>query len=247
MKIAMSRTERIKKICLHCHAEFYIQPSRDWREHCCSSECKTAYRDAKAMENKKSRKRSCRECGDIFYPRQFQLDNGKGAYCSIKCSIRNSIIHAHSESANAKRGETFSERVRTGEIVLPKGENNPRWTGGSKETTRRRVESGKSAKYTKKYRKENPDKAREFSRKRKSRILNKLPYGTIPRLRSLQKNKCAICRTSLEDGDHLDHIMPLAKGGKHVPSNLQLLCPSCNVRKSAKHPVDYMQEIGMLL
>lgn len=41
--------------------------------------------------------------------------------------------------------------------------------------------------------------------------------------------------------------MPLAKGGEHTPFNIQLLCPRCNVRKSAKHPVDFMQENGYLL
>jgi 5-methylcytosine-specific restriction endonuclease McrA len=41
--------------------------------------------------------------------------------------------------------------------------------------------------------------------------------------------------------------MPLALGGGHVPRNLQLLCPRCNVAKQAKHPLDYMRQIGRLL
>jgi 5-methylcytosine-specific restriction endonuclease McrA len=36
-------------------------------------------------------------------------------------------------------------------------------------------------------------------------------------------------------------------GGKHEPRNLQLLCPSCNVRKGAQHPLAYMRKVGMLL
>jgi 5-methylcytosine-specific restriction endonuclease McrA len=30
----------------------------------------------------------------------------------------------------------------------------------------------------------------------------------------------------------VDHIMPMNKGGKTVPENLQILCRSCNARKS---------------
>jgi 5-methylcytosine-specific restriction endonuclease McrA len=45
----------------------------------------------------------------------------------------------------------------------------------------------------------------------------------------------------------MDHIMPLARGGKHSPANIQLLCPPCNLRKSAKHPIDYMRQLGWLL
>jgi len=47
---------------------------------------------------------------------------------------------------------------------------------------------------------------------------------------------CQICGKYMPDGVglHIDHIVPIAKGGKSVPSNLQVLCSKCNGRKSAK-------------
>lgn len=47
---------------------------------------------------------------------------------------------------------------------------------------------------------------------------------------------CQICGKYMPDGVGLqiDHIIPVAKGGKTVPSNLQVLCSKCNGRKSAK-------------
>lgn len=45
---------------------------------------------------------------------------------------------------------------------------------------------------------------------------------------------CQICGKYMPDGVGLqiDHIIPIAKGGKSVPSNLQVLCSKCNGRKS---------------
>lgn len=45
---------------------------------------------------------------------------------------------------------------------------------------------------------------------------------------------CGICGKYMPDevGLHIDHIVPVAKGGKTVRSNLQVLCSKCNGRKS---------------
>lgn len=45
---------------------------------------------------------------------------------------------------------------------------------------------------------------------------------------------CQNCGKYMPDGVglHIDHIVPISKGGKSVPSNLQVLCSKCNGRKS---------------
>ncbi len=45
---------------------------------------------------------------------------------------------------------------------------------------------------------------------------------------------CQICGKYMPDGVglHIDHIIPVSKGGKSVPSNLRVLCSKCNGRKS---------------
>lgn len=64
----------------------------------------------------------------------------------------------------------------------------------------------------------------------------------------MQKGKCAICkRCLLENGKHVDHVIPLSLNGSNDKLNLQLLCPSCNLSKHNKHPVDFMQSRGYLL
>ena len=64
-----------------------------------------------------------------------------------------------------------------------------------------------------------------------------------------QKGKCAYswCRKDLKSAYHVDHVMPISKGGTNDRRNLQLLCPTCNLKKNAKHPIDFAQENGLLL
>ena len=47
---------------------------------------------------------------------------------------------------------------------------------------------------------------------------------------------CQYCGKYMPDGVglHIDHIIPISKGGKTVPSNLQVLCSKCNGSKSNK-------------
>jgi len=48
---------------------------------------------------------------------------------------------------------------------------------------------------------------------------------------------CTICGRSQKDGVvlHIDHIKPIAKGGKTVPSNLRVLCADCNLGKGSSY------------
>lgn len=62
-----------------------------------------------------------------------------------------------------------------------------------------------------------------------------------------QKGKCPWCKVSLKAGYHIDHHMPLAKGGSNDIGNIRLLCPDCNRRKSHKHPIAFAQSLGLLL
>ena len=59
-----------------------------------------------------------------------------------------------------------------------------------------------------------------------------------PELRNKIKERdnytCQICGKYMPDevGLHIDHIVPISKGGKTVEQNLQVLCDKCNLRKS---------------
>lgn len=50
-------------------------------------------------------------------------------------------------------------------------------------------------------------------------------------LRIAQDGLCKYCNLPLPEKDSIDHIVPLAEGGKHEIKNMQLLCLPCHVEK----------------
>lgn len=100
------------------------------------------------------------------------------------------------------------------------------------------------------WREENKHLCRRHKSTRRARIAGVggfLSGGIVIRLFKLQRGKCACCGLPLGKGFHLDHIMPLALGGSNTDDNMQLLRANCNLQKSAKHPIDFMQSKGFLL
>lgn len=100
----------------------------------------------------------------------------------------------------------------------------------------------------------NPEKTRLHwrvkSSRRRARLQTVGGYYTksdIERIFVLQKEKCANCGCSIKDMYHIDHRIPVAKGGDNNPKNIDLLCPSCNLRKAAKLPHEFAKENGRLI
>lgn len=196
--------------------------------------------------SKKSRERECVHCKEKFIPRTTQIACGEGRYCSISCATQVNR-QLWDKPAREKATKAFMESIECGRYMPKSGPAHAQWTGGKFVARQRRIKSGVSALQQKRYRKANPEKTREWSSKRNSRKTGRLPKEFVLNLLKLQKSMCPACRTTLKTGYHVDHITPLSKGGKHECLNIQLLCPPCNMRKSAKHSIDFMQEKGFLL
>jgi hypothetical protein len=80
------------------------------------------------------------------------------------------------------------------------------------------------------------------SANRRARVRNAFGRYTkadIIELLIQQESKCALCGGLFgDDGYHVDHFIPLARGGTNDRSNLKLLHPVCNLKKGAKLPSD---------
>ena len=119
----------------------------------------------------------------------------------------------------------------------------------NKEQTKSYREANKEqlTEYHKEYCKANPEKFSNYSRKRRARKME--AEGSVHFLLHLdllkeQDNKCVYCGKDLSEGYHMDHIVPLSKGGTNWPDNLQILCPTCNLVKNGKLPQAYEKSIG---
>ncbi len=177
---------------------------------------------------KEDRVVSCRTCGEKFVPRPRQIRLGHGIFCSQKC---NEPSHQAMNAPDAQK--LARERWKARHFVAPfvkSGPANPRWTGG-------------------------PEAKRERDRlagwpiqaARRAKTKNKFDAVFLQKLCELQKWKCACCGVSIRQKRHLDHIVPLSKGGLHHKLNVQFLCPPCNMKKHSKDPLDFMREQGFLL
>lgn len=102
-----------------------------------------------------------------------------------------------------------------------------------------------------KYKRNNPEKVKSQKQNRRARVIEnggEISHDHIKKLILFQKNKCFVCRLNFKkNGFHVDHIVPLSRGGKNDNKNIQLLCPICNHKKHAKDPIKFMQEMGYLL
>jgi 5-methylcytosine-specific restriction endonuclease McrA len=85
------------------------------------------------------------------------------------------------------------------------------------------------------YRKRNPNKVLDSSSLRRARInKGKIIRFTAKQLKerlSVYGGKCWMCGSK---ADQIDHVLPLAKGGPHILSNLRPACGPCNRKKSDK-------------
>lgn len=100
------------------------------------------------------------------------------------------------------------------------------------------------------YRVNNPEKVNAKNRNRHA--CKKMAEGhhaaeDIQRIHQAQNGKCAYCKVKLGKKYHVDHIVPLAKGGSNWPANLQITCASCNSSKCDRDPIEHARRLGMLL
>lgn len=228
--------DRFRFDCVGCSRPMYFPKSKLGMYKTCGSECKEMMRDKTIA----SRTLNCATCSTAFTPRPGQVAKGQGKFCSQQCNstAREAI---NSPEARAKSKNTMRKLFAAGVLKGMRGEDNPRWNGGKAATRVRNLIRQAQ------YKRDNPDKLRVWSANRRKRAQGKLSPELVPKLRVMQKSRCAVCRDRLKSDCHLDHIEPLARGGLNTDSNMQLLCADCNARKAAKDPLTFMQERGFLL
>jgi hypothetical protein len=127
---------------------------------------------------------------------------------------------------------------------------NPQWV--AVRNASRRVKVSKRVPMTAERRRErdrqryatNPHNWKEAARRRRGILQGaRIEPVTAAHLRLLleaQDGACRYCRAPLGKDKHLDHLIPLARGGPHAPSNVCWACPACNLRKHTRTEAEFL-------
>lgn len=98
---------------------------------------------------------------------------------------------------------------------------------------------------TQQWRLNNPDKrarqakASSQNRRARRRATGHLTTADIRRQYDRQRGHCYWCRGALDEKYHVDHVIPLSRGGANDPSNIVIACAPCNLSKGAKLPEEW--------
>lgn len=95
--------------------------------------------------------------------------------------------------------------------------------------------------YRKEYNQQPENKARFIVHRQKRRALEASvysePYTRDDVLRAWG-SICYLCDSIVPDDWHLEHVIPISKGGHDTVGNVRPACPGCNLRKQDKlHPI----------
>ena len=182
----------------------------------------------------------CKECRKqhhqknkeaINYKRKLQREKNKELFLSG----RRNYYQANQEKMQAKSRDDYKRNKKK------RIESKKVWRDNNKYKIRANYEATK-------------DKLLQRNQKRRA-LKKNVSVGIVPsdiEIYHSQNGLCANCKIKIKLGGsprqwHIDHIIPLSKGGEHVSHNLQMLCASCNSRKHAKMPEEWAMENGRLL
>lgn len=83
-------------------------------------------------------------------------------------------------------------------------------------------------------------------RSRKKSNGGQISHAEMAEIKKRAGGICYYCKQKAKSLT-FDHIVPIAKGGRHAKDNLVMACPKCNSSKNDQDPHVYAAKIGRLL
>jgi len=191
----------------------------------------------------------CTKCGveypatlEFFYAKK-SCKYGVNSYCK-RCSVRVSIDNSrkNTEQARARRQrwtEKHPDKDRESKRLYYEKH---RQEVIDKASDKQQHDKQWTANRNRKWKKDNPLKVLAMAHKRRALEMKAEGCFTaedIRKIRKLQRERCYWCGNVLLDDVHIDHRVPLSRGGSNAPGNLVIACQHCNLSKSDKLPHEW--------
>jgi len=206
----------VTKPCLVCGKPVTVKPSHAAKGagKFCSRACMGAWKTKTALgyDPEKRVVKSCQVCGKELHIKKSHADI-EGTYCSRECMAK-------------------------GYRTVLRGEANPNFKDGQADTPEWRRA------WSKRWRANHKEYISARNRGTKARRKGAIGTHTAADIKAQyarQKGKCYYCHARVGDTYHVDHVVPLARGGSNWPENLVISCPTCNMQKRDKLPHEWVQ------
>lgn len=179
--------------------------------------------------NTKTHKK-CPRCKDVLPRSEFGIRTD--GYSRSKCDL------CEVEAARDRRAANPQAAV---DAVKRYGKKNPDKVRAWARNSYARNPEARKAK-VREYQKAHPEETRRTktingNKRRLKKDAGHVPVWVVRELFALFNNLCAYCKAA--PAQHVDHIMPLSKGGEHIPTNIAPACAHCNLTKSARLPLEF--------
>jgi 5-methylcytosine-specific restriction endonuclease McrA len=202
--------------------------------------------------------KTCATCGQEkaaadFHKNKFSGDGLRSA-CKpcVLASNRQSVLRHHEKRKAEKRAVYYAQKhtpefkARMSDYVKANKERKREY---DREYRRRNHEklNEQSRQWVEKNRAMRLAISRSYKARRRAQELGGVSTAALANWTTAQKKVCYWCGARCAKNFHVDHYIPLSKGGKHELANLVIACAPCNLRKNAKDPLDFAREVGRLL
>lgn len=191
--------------------------------------------------------RTCSSCKGKFPATRkfFHADNRHGrsglqAYCRSCASIAAKKYYRENKERIREQGIEYRSRTKEQKAERARKyylENRERLLAEARVKNQEPGRKKRRSEYRKGYNAANREKTKSYKLTRRARIWGSegtVSPSDIQSLYAAQEGRCAYCGVEVGESYHVDHIVPLSRGGGNGPDNLAIACPPCNLSKHNK-------------
>lgn len=195
-----------------------------------------------------------------YFPRKKTMKNGFDPMCKVcRAAVMRAYYTANKSRLNeSSRAYYRANRERLAGNARAYRERNPQYQReyfrvyyaanrgyyAEKSRAYRIANKKRLAEMNLQYHRANPNISRASHQRRKARKLGAEGTHTaadIQKQYKAQKGACYWCGSKVRGNYHVDHIVPLSRGGTNWPENIVIACVGCNTSRGSKLPHEWPQ------